>query len=89
MSKLLTTNKVPQVRLNRIAKYESDKLKEFREVWNYKPCDRAEFNDRFIDSCKLFISLLQQAQTPEDIEILICQLGGLNNAYNEFVNNKF
>lgn len=86
---LLSSNKVSQVRLNRIAKFQADKLKEYREVWNYKPCDRNEFDQRYINSYEKLISLLYQAQTSEDIEILICQLAGLTNAYNQFLKDKF
>jgi hypothetical protein len=86
---LLASNKVSQVRLNRIAKFQADKLKEFNEVWRYKPCDRAEFDKRYINSIQTLLGVLYQTQTSEDIEILICQLAGLTNAYNQFVNNKF
>jgi hypothetical protein len=86
---LLSSNKVSQVRLNRIAKFQADKLKEFNEVWRYKPCDRAEFDKRYINSIQTLLGVLYQTQTSEDIEILICQLAGLTNAYNQFVNNKF
>jgi hypothetical protein len=86
---LLSSNKVSQVRLNRIAKFQADKLKEFNEVWRYKPCDKAEFDKRYLNSIQTLLGVLYQAQTSEDIEILICQLAGLTNAYNQFVNNKF
>jgi hypothetical protein len=86
---LLSSNRVSQVRLNRIAKFQADKLKEFNEVWRYKPCDRAEFDKRYINSIQTLLGVLYQTQTSEDIEILICQLAGLTNAYNQFVNNKF
>jgi succinyl-CoA synthetase beta subunit len=89
MSKLLQTQKVSQVRLNRIAKFQSDKLKEFREVWNYKPCDKAEFDSKIINSCQTLIGDLYNAQNTSDIELLVCNLIGINNAYNQFTTNKF
>jgi hypothetical protein len=86
---LLSSNKVSQVRLNRIAKFQADKLKEFNEVWNYEPSDRAEFDRKYLNSIQTLLGVLYHAQSNEEIEILICQLAGLTNAYNQFVNNKF
>ena len=83
MSKLLTGYKIPLRRINDSNKCKSEKLRELLNANNYKPVNESELDSSHIRNLHMIIDLAFNTDIP-NLEILICQLHGMKNAYNEF-----